>query len=417
MIKATTAQVRRFRLRAHHLDRPYPSDRLIEAAGVCGFQNSPPGAWESAAFNRLEGCSADQLRAALYDRKELLQAWSYRGVPVVFPAAECEAFLAALIPEPGEPWIYTQGIGLALDFLCMEFDELLPLVRDAASCLDNETVESKESLDKRLAAIVGERLPKEKRALWTAPSMYGKAERHIVGEAVVSFMLRPCSLMSLVVFGRRSGISPTFTSLRSWLGEEHDAGPDVSADVGASADSGVTADAGAGKRLVRKFLHCYGPATPAGLMTWLGCSKQQARRLWDAAAEETVPVEVEGKERHILDSDRESLLSAVAPAKGAGQRLLLLSAHDPYLDQRDREVILEDKARHREVWRTVANPGAVLKDGRIIGIWKAKARKGQLDLSISPWEAITTQEQQLLGSLAEGFAAFKGLHVSTCTIA
>ena len=94
----------------------------------------------------------------------------------------------------------------------MSFEELLPLIMEAAAYLDSHTVTSKEKLDQVLAEIAAERLPKEKLALWNGPSMYGNPDRQTVGGAVVSFLLRPCSFAGLVVFGRREGSSPTFTS-------------------------------------------------------------------------------------------------------------------------------------------------------------------------------------------------------------
>lgn len=175
-MEVTRAQVRAFRLRAHHLDRRLPPEGLLAAAGACGIQNSPPGAFETAMFNRVEGCSPQALRRALYEERRLLQAWSYRGAPVVFPAEESGAFLTALIAREGEaPWIYTQGIGLALDFLGMDADDLLFRVKDACALLDGRTVRGKEALDQALADAVEPGLPTGKRALWRAPSMYGGA--------------------------------------------------------------------------------------------------------------------------------------------------------------------------------------------------------------------------------------------------
>ena len=171
-MEVTRAQVRAFRLRAHHLDRRLPPEGLLAAAGACGIQNSPPGAFETAMFNRVEGCSPQALRRALYEERRLLQAWSYRGAPVVFPAEESGAFLTALIAREGEaPWIYTQGIGLALDFLGMDADDLLFRVKDACALLDGRTVRGKEALDQALADAVEPGLPAGKRALWRAPSM------------------------------------------------------------------------------------------------------------------------------------------------------------------------------------------------------------------------------------------------------
>ena len=178
----TPEQVRAHRLRAHHLDRRYPASRILEAAGACGLQNSPPGGWETALFQRLEGCSLPLLRDALYRDRALLQAWSIRGVPLVFPAGESGVFLSPLLAREGEcPWIYTRGITAALDFVGMSFDEAHARVREAARCLDGTTVRSKEALDQLLADRVGEQLPPEQRALWDSPSMYGRPDRQTVG--------------------------------------------------------------------------------------------------------------------------------------------------------------------------------------------------------------------------------------------
>ena len=62
-------QVRGYRLRAHHLDRKLPPGGEAEAAGACGVQNSPPGAWETALFNRVEGCTQEGLQSILYEDK------------------------------------------------------------------------------------------------------------------------------------------------------------------------------------------------------------------------------------------------------------------------------------------------------------------------------------------------------------
>ena len=80
-------EIRLFRLHRHRLDaRPDTAD-VLEAAGACGLQNSPPGAWETALFNRAPGCSLEDMDRLLYQDKTLLQAWSLRGVLYVFPAA------------------------------------------------------------------------------------------------------------------------------------------------------------------------------------------------------------------------------------------------------------------------------------------------------------------------------------------
>ena len=81
-------QARRHRLRAHHLDRAYGIEDAAELAGACGMQNTPPGAWETALFNRAPACRREDAERLLYGEKTLVQAWSLRGAPYVFPTAE-----------------------------------------------------------------------------------------------------------------------------------------------------------------------------------------------------------------------------------------------------------------------------------------------------------------------------------------
>ena len=218
MTELSVEQIRRFRLAAHHLDRVYANADIPVVVGACGMQNSPPGAWETALFNRVPGCSRAEMERLLYEEKVLLQAWSMRGAPVVFPASESGAFLAALTAGEGEPWIYTQGIALALEFLQMDFDTLLEQMVQVLPQLDGRLILSKTALDQTIAEWMLPLLPEEKRKLWNQPSMYGSPDQQTVGGAVVSFLLRPCAYLGLVVFGERNGISPTFTSYKTWVG-------------------------------------------------------------------------------------------------------------------------------------------------------------------------------------------------------
>ncbi|WP_419505124.1 winged helix DNA-binding domain-containing protein [Allofournierella sp.] len=391
-MNAEPQAIRSYRLMAHHLDQKLPMAGLEQAAGACGLQNSPPGSWETALFNRLQGCTLQSLQDALYRHKRLVQAWSYRGVPAVFPTAESDVFLSPLAALPGEePWIYTRGVTAALDFAQLSFGELLPLVKKAAAFLNGHTVKSKEELDRVLAALVEQDLPPQKRALWNAPSMYGSPDRQTVGGAAVSFLLRPCSFAGLVVFGERQGASPTFTSFRSWVGRE------------------MQPVAHAGNLLVRKFLHCYGPAAPADLAAWLGCSPAQGRRLWGGVQQELEPVHTGSKTRWLLASDLERLRCA-----GGGGGLLLLGPHDPYLDTQDRALLVEDKALQRLVWRTVANPGVILENGRAAGIWKAKSQGGRLELTLTTWAPLPPAQARRLEELAEQYAAFRQARLQAC---
>ena len=377
--------IRFFRLHTHHLSSRLDNVKTPALAGACGMQNTPPGAWETALFNRVSNPSLSEMEACLYSEKSLLQAWSFRGAPVVFPANTASTFLSALVPEEGEEWIYTHGILAALDHLQMSFDDLLKGLLQVMPGLDDTIIFSKSMLDQTLAEWMLPLLPAAKRDLWNAPSLYGRPDIQTVGGAVVSFLLRPCSFLGLVVFGERVGASPTFTSLKKWLGKP------------------LKIDKNAGENLVRKYLHCYGPANVATFMQWLGCSKKQAQRLWNTLLDEMEPVEVLGKKAFILSEDKETLFAPPAPQR----ELLLLGAHDPYLDQRDRRVLLEDPLQQRQVFKTVGNPGAIVHLGKIVGVWASKKKGKQMDVKLTLWEKVPRAEQNLR-RLAEEYACFRG---------
>ncbi|MFQ8898880.1 MAG: DNA glycosylase AlkZ-like family protein [[Clostridium] scindens] len=226
-------------------------------------------------------------------------------------------------------------------------------------------------------------LPARKQDLWNQPSMYGDPNRQTVGGAVVSFLLRPCSFHGLVVFAKRQKTTPAFTSYKNWVGHPMQ----------------VRADAP--QRLVRKFLHCYGPATLDMFIRWLGCSNSQGKRLWKAVEEEMEPVLALGKKAFILSSDRERLFSPSPLQK----ELLFLGGHDPYLDQRDRLILQPDKSLHRKIWQLVANPGAIIYRGEIVGIWNSRKKGKGMDIKAALWDTHIRRQDILV--LAEEYAAFR----------
>lgn len=408
MMEVSKEQIRRFRLNSHHLDRRYSGGGLSKLAGAAGFQNSPPGAWEAALWNRTGDYSRDEMTDLLERDKVLIQAWSLRGAPIVFPVEESEVFLAALKSEPGESWIYTDGIGPALDHLEMELEELLKLLIEVLPELDHVAVKSKNTLDEFLADRILPLLPEEKKPLWQSHSMYGDPNRQTAGGAAVSFLLRPCSFMGFVVFAGREGRTPVFTSYKNWTGKELTAGFHMTemtdGTVFLESESPV-------KRLTWKFLHAYGPALEKDLARWLGSSLRQSARFWQTVTDEIVPVSVNGTERWALASDLEALLDPPAPER----KYHLLGAHDPYLGLYDRDLIVETKARQQLIWQKVANPGVILKDGAVMGLWRTQKKGQKLTVRAELWNGDKKVPPLIQRELAV-WAAFNDLKLDTVLV-
>lgn len=372
-------QYRQFRVRTHHLDQRLPAQQLLTAAGTIGFQNSPPGAWEQAVFNRIADITAAELRAMLEEQKSLLQAWSFRGAPAVFPTQDAAVFLNALVAEKNEgPWIYTAGLVPSLPQLGIDYTTLLTVVGQATKAvLADKTITGKGQLDATIAEAVAADLPAAKQAAWQQPSPYGA--KQTLGEAAVSFMLRPASFQGLVVFGKRAGQSPTFTSPQHW-GVDW---PQQSA---------------AAQELVRRYVHAYGPTNRQEFTKWLGCSTAQGQRLWALIAGEATAVDAGS----VLTAD----VSEFQKNAGPTGTMRLLGPHDPYLDANGRDLLLPDKKLQRKVWRTVGNPGAVLLDGQIVGVWRQRKQGKQLSMTVDSFRPLTGELKQKITEQAEMYAVF-----------
>jgi hypothetical protein len=71
----------------------------------------------------------------------------------------------------------------------------------------------------------------------------------------------------------------------------------------------------------------------------------------------------------------------------------LLPPGDPYL-QKPNRALLADEALRKRLFRPVASPGAVLRDGRLVGLWRAKTKGRKLEITV-----------EKLGRLARGALA------------
>lgn len=149
----TKEEVLAHRLRAHHLDTAITS--LEVASSTCGFQNSPPGTWLCAAFNRLQEVTAKQLREQLDKQQGVMQAWSLRGAPWIFPVKDAAVFLDALCAKQDESWIYAGGLKHCQQDMKVPFELLLKELMECLRMLKQEPVISKQRLDTLLAGNAG----------------------------------------------------------------------------------------------------------------------------------------------------------------------------------------------------------------------------------------------------------------------
>ncbi len=125
----------------------------------------------------------------------------------------------------------------------------------------------------------------------------------------------------------------------------------------------------AASEAVRRFLRFYGPAKPSDFADWAGLAKPHAQRLWDTAADEIAEVRI-GRDASWLLSKDVAMLESPPAAEG----IRLLPPGDPYLQKANRPLLAPDAQLRKRLFRPVASPGAVLRDGRLVGMWRAEAK-------------------------------------------
>jgi hypothetical protein len=133
----------------------------------------------------------------------------------------------------------------------------------------------------------------------------------------------------------------------------------------------------AASEAVRRFLSFYGPATPAGFADWAGLAKSHAERLWNDVASDLVEVAVGGTRGWLASADLSELESPPA-ARG----IRLIPPGDPYLQKPNRALLAPDTELRKRLFRPVGSPGAVLKDGRLAGLWRPKAKGRRTELTV-----------------------------------
>jgi hypothetical protein len=87
----------------------------------------------------------------------------------------------------------------------------------------------------------------------------------------------------------------------------------------------------------------------------------------------------------------------------------LLGPYDPYLQLRDRETLVADTARAKELWRALGRPGAVVVDGEVVGTWRPRASGRKLGLAVDHWGTHGAWLDAAVSEQAERFAQFRGL--------
>ena len=366
------AQVCARRLRRQGLAAPWPGAAPEDvAAGLGAVHAQVMAAAEVSIGMRLEGGGREAVRDALWRGRRLVKTRGPRGTVHLLAAADLPVWTGAMgaVPAaggqsaalltPAQTDAVVAAIAAALD--AAGGDEPAGLTEDELSA---EVV-------RRTGPWAGEPALAAFQGAWPR----WMAARHVAAYA------------GAMCFGPNRGRKVTYVSPRRWLPGFRPA-----------------AAAGALRAVLERYLHAYGPATPAHFARWLGAPPRWAGALFESLGDALQPVEVEGEPAWVVAGD-----AGAPPEPPRGVRLL------PYFDAYavgcfPRERLFPGAAATRALARGQAgNYPVLLIDGVVAGVWHQRRAGRAIEVTVEPFDRLSAarrraldEQAQRLGRLLEG---------------
>jgi Winged helix DNA-binding domain len=354
-------QVLDLRVHAQQIGRAsgVPADTAVLDLGV--QDTGPDGGLWALAVRGVD--------TAAPDGDELATVWTLRGAPHLYRRADLPGVAAATAPFSDA--------------------DAGKRIYDASKPLKAAGIGNLEALD----AVAG-----TMRSLVTAPMVKGEVSGRLtalVPEPHLRFC-RPCDATHLYEMPFR------LAALRAGLELEPGTSPPVLRPL-----PGLTAAATVPPHLdvVRGYLRLLGPATPKLVAGHLDAPVKDVQARWP---DDAVEVSVDGARRWLLAEDA-ARVDDVPPAAGVH----LLGPFDPYLQARDRPLLVDDPARAKALWPVLGRPGAVLADGEIAGTWRPRKAGSTLTVAVGLWMPVP---REAVTAAAERLAAFRGVLLKDVTI-
>jgi len=157
--------------------------------------------------------------------------------------------------------------------------------------------------------------------------------------------------------------------------------------------------------VVRNHLRFYPGAGVKDVAEHVDTPVKEVRARWP---EDAVEIEVTGAAEPTAGWVLAEDLDALRAAEPTGA-LRLLGGYDPYLQLRDRALLVPDAARRKALWPVLGRPGAVVRDGEVVATWRPRTSGRRLTLLVEPWGPLSRREHERIEAEAERLAAHRGV--------
>ena len=370
----TRAQVLRFRLLQHQLHRAPGS-----AGGPTDVDLLPFGVQDTGTDGASWALAIRGVPAV--DPGEIAFAWTLRGAPHAYPRADL-----AWVAVAAAPWSEA-------DAAKRIFDAARPLRVARIPALEG------------LRVVAG-----HLRDIVAKPTGKGEASARLTERLDPPYLrsCRPCNAIHCYEMPFR------LAALHAGLELDPGTSPPVlrrAPGLQPPRYRRLAGDAPARFDVIRACLRFYGPARVGDVATFLDAPVKDVKAHWPADAVEVAvadePAVGTPPPRFLLPDDLDALAEA-----GAGidePTVRLVGPYDPYLQLRDRELLVADGARRKDLWPVLGRPGAILADGEVVGTWRPRAAGRRLTVRIEPWTRLAKRDRALVDEQAQRLAAHRGL--------
>jgi hypothetical protein len=150
------------------------------------------------------------------------------------------------------------------------------------------------------------------------------------------------------------------------------------------------------RELARRYLHVFGPGTPAAFAKWAGMGARTAVEVFDDLDRTLIRVRTPSGDAWILARDEPVVRERPAPAAPCR----LLPSGDAYtlgVTSEDRTLLVPDDGWRRELWTPRVWPGALLVGGKVVGTW----RRDQGRVTIRTWQRLSRAAREAVVAEAE----------------
>jgi uncharacterized protein YcaQ len=356
----TADRVAAFRLSRHHLTGITTASLASVCAEVGGIQAQVMSAAELSLWTRRRSTGRDDVKAALWQKRDLVKTTSMRRTLHLLPAVDFQLYIAAMRDwSMGQTNHLLRRIGASAKHV----DTMIAVVMDALA--DGPKTQQDLLARAKVKAAKGMRVWLN--YAWSA--------------------MRPAIVEGLIVYGPPRGAEATFVRVDQWMPAQQ------------------PVEAGEARvELARRFLRAFGPATHRDFTKWSGLPTGVAKATFEALGESLMTVRVDGEVSHVLTDDLRELA-----AVRLDRSPKLLPSFDTFLLAHQTKHHLVEPRFYKRVYR---NQGwlspVVIVGGRIVAVWFLEERAKGFTVDVQPFETLDARTRRGIASESEALGVYLG---------